>query len=157
MFWGFFSKVNTVEFTKISTYQYPEIAPCHRNFQVFPFSFIFFSRRLSSQVAGRGGGTGGVCSAKKDLYLQELCGNTQDLQVQPMYLVLHGCVCSLVAVCSSELISLRPKSPRQPQPSSQGAGCLATHKNLGISRPKGGCYLPLWTSLISKSARGSLQ
>lgn len=134
-------------FTVISTYQYPEIAPCYRNFQVFPFTFIFFSRRLSSQVAGSGGGTGGVGPARNDLYLQELCGNTQHLQLQPMYLVLHGCVCSLVALCPSELISLRPKSPRQPQPRSQGAGCLLTHKNWGITRPKGGCYLPVWTFL----------
>lgn len=153
----FFCKVNAVGFTVISIYQYLEIAPCNRNFQVFPFTFIFFSRRPSSQVAGIGGGSEGVGPAKMDLYLPEQCGSTEDLQVQPMYLVLHGCVCSLVAMCPSEFISLRPKSLRQPQPSSQGAGCLVTHRNLGISRPKGGRYLPVWTSLISESAHGFLQ
>lgn len=114
MFWGrgfFFSKVNTSRFTVISTHQYPEIAPSYRNVQVFPFSFMFFSRRLSSQAAGSGGGAGGVGPAKNELYLQELCGNTEHLQVQPMYLVLPGCVCSLVSLCPSELISLGPKSP----------------------------------------------
>lgn len=88
----FLSKVNTVGFTVISTSQYPEIAPCHRNFQVFPFPFIFFSRRLSSHVAGSDGRTGGVGPAKNDLYLQELCGNTQDLQVQP------GCTLCFMSV-----------------------------------------------------------
>lgn len=69
-------------------------------------------------------------------YLQELCGKAHSLQAQPPYLALHGCVCSLIAMWTSEPISLRPKSPRQPQPSRQGAGGLVIHGNLALSRPK---------------------
>lgn len=120
---------------------------------------MFFSRRLSSQVAGSGGGAGGVGPAKNELYLQELCGNTEHLQVQPMYLVLQGCVCSLVSLCPSQLISHLPgaKIPEAASAQHSRAGCLVTHKNLGISKPKGGCCLPVWISLISRSAHGLLQ
>ena len=73
---------------------------------------------------------------KEDLYLQEPCRKARGLQVQPPYLVPHGCVCSLIAVWTSEPISLRPKSPRQPQPSRQRPACLVTHGNLTVPRPK---------------------
>lgn len=103
------------------------------------FTFILFSRGPSSQVAGGGGGAGEVGPAKEDLCLQELCGKASSLQVQSLYLALHGCVCSSIAMWTSEpisSISLRPKSLTQPQPSRQGAGGLVTHGNLAVSRPK---------------------
>lgn len=83
---------------------FTEISKCSH------FTSIFFSRGLSSQVAVGGRGTGEVGPAKEDLNLQELWGKTHGLQMQPTCLALHGCVCSLIAMWASELISLRPKS-----------------------------------------------